>query len=225
MSNVVLIPGGFNGAWVWEDVVKGLENSGHLVHSLTLPGLEADTVRGEGRLPNLDDHIDHVVSYIAKNDLDDLIVCAHSYGGMVLRGVCDAIPERCRGAIFVDAFLPDEGQSCWMLLTEQIRFGFTILVTSDGRYIAPPPRSDPRSVSHPVTSLMQASRAGKINDSIKHAYIYATAWNGSPFTSVYERLQSDERWETYEIAESHEIMRHNSPLLAEMLDKTIVNWA
>jgi pimeloyl-ACP methyl ester carboxylesterase len=222
MSTMVLIPGSFEGAWTYERVAAHLIENGHDVHTLTLSDLDG---RRRGAPANLDDHVSDVVWFLVDNDLDDVIVCAHSYGGMVLRGVCDRVPQRCRGAIYIDAFLPGPGESCWTLLNEPLRAFFTALGAEDGRYLPPPPGSDPRAQPHPIASLLQASRAGEIQESVRHAYIHASAWRASPFRETYRRLQSDDGWFTCEIIENHEIMRNNPMRLAELLEKIIVEWA
>lgn len=224
MGTALFIPGSFEGEWVYDEVADRLREDGHRVFAVTLRGLEPDAADRPAATADLDDHIADVVSFVAEHDLDDLIVCAHSYGGMVLRGVCAALPERCLGAIYVDAFLPEPGQSCWMLLNDPLRDGFGQLGVLDGRTLLPPPGSDPRSAPHPVASLLQASRAGAPAPWIRHAYIYASAWPATPFTPTYERLSADPAWETYSIFENHEIMRNNPEILADLLHKIMVNW-
>jgi pimeloyl-ACP methyl ester carboxylesterase len=224
MVDVLLIPGGFNGAWIWNDVANRLDNDGYQVHPLTLPGLASQAPENRRQTANLDDHIEYVIDFVSRSNLIDIIVVAHSYGGMVMHGCSAAIPEKCRGLIYVDAFVPNCGQSAWMLFTEEIRAAFTFLVSGDGRYVLPPPRSDPRSVPQPISSLLQASKVIEPPASIRRAYIAATAWRGSPFTKLYEELRANPRWETYEISASHEVMRKHSDLLAEMLSKIINGW-
>ncbi|MEV0361970.1 alpha/beta fold hydrolase [Nocardia fusca] len=224
MGTVLLIPGSFEGEWVYAEVAERLESDGHQVFPVTLSGLEADPAARRPAPVNLDDHIADVVSFVTGRGLDDLVVCAHSYGGMVLRGVCAALPERCRGAIYVDAFLPEPGESCWMLLNDPLREGFGALGAADGHTLAPPPGADPRSAPHPVASLLQASRAGAPAPWIRHAYIYAGGWRATPFTETYERLSADPAWETYSVFTNHEIMRSNPEILADLLHKIMVNW-
>ncbi|WP_024805319.1 alpha/beta fold hydrolase [Nocardia sp. BMG51109] len=224
MSTALLIPGSFEGEWVYEEVAERLTRDGHQVFPLTLSGLEPDPARRPAGSANLDDHIADVVSFVTERDLDDLVLCAHSYGGMVLRGVCAALPERCRGAVYIDAFLPEPGESCWMLLNDSLRAGFGQLSAADGRALLPPPGADPRSAPHPVPSLLQASRAEAPAPWIRHAYIYAAGWRATPFAATYERLSRDPDWETYSVLEDHEIMRSNPELIADLLHKIMVNW-
>ena len=220
MTTVVLIPGAWVGAWIWEPVAAELERHGHTVFALTLSGLDGQA-QSEA---NLDDHVADVVTFLSDHDLDDVVLCAHSYSGMVLRGVCDAVPQRCRGAIYIDGFLPETGESVWMLLGDDTKKAFMAAVSGDGRYVLPPPGSHPRATPHPAASLLQGSRAGHLRTDIRHGYIYATGAHGSPFTVAYNRLKLDPHWETYEIDGHHEVVRYNPIPLADLLQKILLNW-
>ncbi|SNT14400.1 alpha/beta fold hydrolase [Rhodococcoides kyotonense] len=219
MATIVLVPGSWEGAWTYNTVAAELEIQGHTVHSLTLSGLDGQTQRE--RVYNLDDHIDDVVTFIVENDLRDVVLAAHSYGGMVATGVCAMVPERCRSAVYIDAFLPERGDSCWMLMGELLREGCAALVSEDGRFVLPGPGADERSHPHPIASLLQASKAQAIDASIHRTYIHATGWRASPFKSTFERLRSDPMWTTYEIDEGHEVMRYNPYLLSDMLAEIV----
>src|SRR3954469_3329798 len=83
MTTVVLVPGSWEGGWIYHDVATQLRSRGHTVHAITLPGLDGGEP-ASAPVPNLDDHIDHVVEFITKRDLREVVVAAHSYGGMVL---------------------------------------------------------------------------------------------------------------------------------------------
>ena len=105
----VLIPGAWMGAWVWEPVGSGLRARGHDVHPLTLSGLadgDAD-VSGVG----LQTHVDDVLSVLEEGDLRDVVVVGHSYSGIVAGQVADRTPDRVAHTVYVDAFLPRDGES------------------------------------------------------------------------------------------------------------------
>jgi pimeloyl-ACP methyl ester carboxylesterase len=87
-----------------------LEAKGWKVYRPSLPGL------GEHyhlATPNigLEDHITDIVNLILFEDLHDVILLGHSYGGMVITGVADRIPERIARLVYLDAFLPENGES------------------------------------------------------------------------------------------------------------------
>ena len=110
----VLVHGATAGGWEWKRTGQFLADDGHTVYRATLTGL------GEREHLNsvdidLQTHIDDVVNLILFEDLHDVVLTGHSYGGMVVTGVMDRIPERIRHVVFLDAAVPQDGQSLWDL--------------------------------------------------------------------------------------------------------------
>jgi pimeloyl-ACP methyl ester carboxylesterase len=89
-----------------------LWRAGHEAFTPSLTGLGERTHLGSAAT-NLSTHIQDVVSCIEYNDLHDIVLVGHSYGGMVVTGVADRIPERITHLVYEDAFLPRDGESCW----------------------------------------------------------------------------------------------------------------
>src|SRR5258708_34492414 len=81
---------------------------------------DASAVRSSG-IVNSNTHIDEVLSLLAVEDLTGVILCAHSYGGMVATGVADRASERIAALVYLDAFVPEEGQSWWDLAADGYR--------------------------------------------------------------------------------------------------------
>ena len=110
----VLVHGATAGGWEWKRTGQFLADDGHTVYRANLTGL------GEREHLNsvdidLQTHIDDVVNLILFEDLHDVVLTGHSYGGMVVTGVMDRIPERIRHVVFLDAAVPQDGQSLWDL--------------------------------------------------------------------------------------------------------------
>src|ERR1044071_4264953 len=108
----VLVHGATAGGWEWKSTGKFLTDDAHTVYRATLTGL------GEREHLNSPDvdlqmHINDVVNLILYEDLHDVVLTGHSYGGMVITGVIDRIPERIRHVVFLDAAVPDDGMSLW----------------------------------------------------------------------------------------------------------------
>ena len=114
MSALVLIHGAWHGAWCWRRVLPGLRAAGHGAHAVTLTGVgeRAHLLRPELRLR---DHIADVLGLIDAEELgDDLVLVGHSYGGLVMTGVADALLARGlkpRHLVYVDAVTPHPGES------------------------------------------------------------------------------------------------------------------
>src|SRR5207248_1247925 len=73
---------------------------------------------------NLDTHVQDVVRLLEAEGVEDAVLCGHSYGGMVITGVADRVPGRIARLVYVDAYVPRDGQSCWALTTEAFRSFF-----------------------------------------------------------------------------------------------------
>lgn len=110
----VVVHGATAGGWEWKRAAQCLTDDGHTVYRVTLTGL-GERMHLNGPHIDLQTHINDVVNTILFEDLHDVILTGHSYGGMVITGVMDRIPERIRHVVFLDAAVPDDGQSIWDL--------------------------------------------------------------------------------------------------------------
>lgn len=115
MAAFVLVHGGCHGAWCYSRVAERLLTAGHAVYAPTLSGV-GELAHLAGQAINLSTHIEDVVATIIDNDLTDVILCGHSYGGMVITGVAGRIGERIRTLFYIDGTVPDDGQSLFDLV-------------------------------------------------------------------------------------------------------------
>jgi pimeloyl-ACP methyl ester carboxylesterase len=142
----VLVHGAWHGGWCWRDVRAILERRGHRVFTPTLTGLGE---RAHLRLPTprLATHVQDVMAMIEAEELTDVVLVGHSYAGMVITGVADAMKDRLAHVVHLDAALPADGQS---MITQSP--GITPAATAateaglralapDGVWMAPPPVS------------------------------------------------------------------------------------
>lgn len=109
-ATFVLVHGYWAGAWVWRDVIAGLRDAGQTVLATTGTGL-GDRQHLANPWIDLDVYITDVVGTIETEDLHDVILVGWSYGGMVITGVAERIPERLAQVVYLDAVLPADGQS------------------------------------------------------------------------------------------------------------------
>jgi pimeloyl-ACP methyl ester carboxylesterase len=108
MSDFVLVHGAWHGSWSWDAVAERLRAAGH---GVITPDLAV--VAGAASTPGdtLASHIAEALTVIRSHGLTDFVLCGHSYGGMVATGIADAIPERVRGLVYLDAYVPRGGDS------------------------------------------------------------------------------------------------------------------
>ena len=110
MATYVLVHGGGHGGWCYTKVARRLRAAGHDVYAPTLTGLgERSHLLRPGI--DLDLHIDDVVALLHYEDLRDVILVGHSYGGMVITGIADRAAERIGRLVYLDAANPVNGQS------------------------------------------------------------------------------------------------------------------
>lgn len=110
MATFVLVHGGGHGGWCYKFVAAKLRAAGHDVYAPTLTGLAE---REDSLTPeiDLDFHIADIVKLLHFEDLRDVIIVGHSYGGMVITGVADRATDRVGHIVYLDAATPANGQS------------------------------------------------------------------------------------------------------------------
>jgi pimeloyl-ACP methyl ester carboxylesterase len=218
----VLVPGGWQGGWAFDAVAARLREAGHRVEPVTLSGLEPDGPVDPTRPANLAVHIDQVAAIVGRDEDQPVALCAHSYGGMVLAGVADRLPGRIDTLVFIDAYVPDDGDSCWSLTSDEFRDIFIDGSRIDGRWVAVPDGLDSRARPHPLPSFLQAvTLTGTRRHGQRRVYISGGAWPGSPFVTLSERLRDDEGWQVFDIPVGHNIAGRDPDALAAVLDAVV----
>ena len=123
MSTFVLVHGAWQGISTWDLIVPNLQRAGHKVFTPVLTGLGTDSHRLSPAV-NLDAHIDDVTSLLKNEGLQEITLVGHSYAGMVITAVAHREGRRLRRLVYVDAFVPGDGESALDLLPENIQESF-----------------------------------------------------------------------------------------------------
>jgi pimeloyl-ACP methyl ester carboxylesterase len=131
MATFVLVHGGGHGGWCYQKVARLLLAAGHVVYTPTLSGL-GERAHLLSPAIDLDLHIDDVVKTLIYEDLRDVILAGHSYGGMVITGVADRAPGRIRRLVYLDAAHPRNGESLCDVAPEQMAFARHTVRVVDG---------------------------------------------------------------------------------------------
>ena len=119
MATFVIVHGGFGGGWEWTPVALKLRVQGHVVFTPTLTGMGERVHLGPD--VGLATHVEDVVAMLEFEDLDEVILCGASYGGMPVTGAADRVADRIRLIAYVDALVPADGQSALDLLPRGVR--------------------------------------------------------------------------------------------------------
>jgi pimeloyl-ACP methyl ester carboxylesterase len=148
MSTYVLVPGFWLGAWAWREVTAALRANGHDVHPLTLTGV-ADRSHLARPEVGLDTHTTDIVRLIEVEDLHDVVLVAHSGGGMPAAQAADRIPDRIARVVYVDSGPLPDGTAQFDANPPEEQERLRTLI-GDGHLLPPPswqPEADPANLA------------------------------------------------------------------------------
>jgi len=162
---IVIVHGAWGGAWAFKKVEAMLRDKGFQVYRPQLTG-QGDRVHLARPDIGLNTHIEDVVNTILYEDLHDIILVGHSYGGMVITGVADRVPDRIKRLVYLDAMVPNDGESVSSIMRGG---GDFIKQMTKGDYIVPswvkpdqpPPHDVPQSLktfTDPIVLKNDAAR-------------------------------------------------------------------
>ena len=145
-TTFVLVHPAWHGGWIWKKVVPLLRKRGCLVFAPTLTGLGERHHLASPEI-GLDIHVDDIVNVLKYEDLHDVVLVGHSSSGVVITGVADRAPERIAQVVYLDAFVPEDGQSVFDLVAPERRQAMEGLVKTEGMgWLLP--RFAPASLGH-----------------------------------------------------------------------------
>jgi pimeloyl-ACP methyl ester carboxylesterase len=218
MSDFVLVHGAWHGAWSWDAVTERLRAAGHSVVTPDLAFIPG-AVPASGDV-TLASHIAGALEVIRSHGLTDFVLCGHSYGGMVATGIADAIPECVRGVLFLDAYVPRDGDSVSSLSGGP--------ADRDG-LLSPPPAQALGLAGESaawVDARMTPQPAGTFAQPIvlrgaytgPRTYVLATGWMSVPhFQAVARDAKGWPRWTVRELHGSHDLMIDRADAVCAML--------
>lgn len=226
MATFVLVHGAWHGGWCWRDTARALRAAGHEVHTPTHTGV-GQRFHLSSEAITLETHIRDVLGCIESEELNDVILCGHSYGGMVITGVADRLGDRVKALVYLDAFVPEHGDSLNGLIDKalppevaaQFVGGFRgAALEGHSGLMQPIPAEmfnvsaanrawvDRRCVPQALATFeMPMLLRGGSNPALKRVYILADAWEPSPFRHF--AAQSAERgWDVVKMPCGHDVM-------------------
>lgn len=231
MTSFVLVHGAWHGSWCWKRVRRSLQTKGHDVFTPTLTGV-AERSHLLSRDVNLETHILDVVNLIRWEELSDVVLCGHSYGGCVISGVADRIPDRIRSLVYLDAFVLEDGENLVQHLSEVQREQLVEGTRNVGEgWKVPPIPAEVFNVNtqdrewvnrqctmQPIETFQQHIKLGGGIDKIQNVtFILAEGFaEGSPFPPFYEKAKA-KGWKTLTIACGHDVMLDRPEELSRVL--------
>ncbi|WP_269618300.1 alpha/beta hydrolase [Zhongshania sp. BJYM1] len=229
MATFVLVHGAWTGSFCFRRVRTILQGVGHEVFTPSLTGLGERAHLASPQI-TLSTHIQDVVNQILYEDLSDIVLLGYSYGGAVVTGCLDHIADRVSHLVYLDAFVPSDGESVLELIglpRPPIQIGVQ-------NYLPPTPRKfdDPiqeefhnqRRVPHPVATALEPVRLAQPLESFgfRRSYIRATESDSSEignnhFTNAAAHARDSEAWGYHEIETNHMILSNKPDELAHLL--------
>ncbi len=236
----VLVHGAWHGGWCWRRVAGRLEAAGARVLTPTLTGC-GERAHMMGPDIGLDTHIQDVVAVIEAEELTEVHLCGHSYGGMVITGICDRLKERISSVLYLDAAVPTDGQT---MITQspgitpeaaaateaglralapdgvamQVFPDVTIFgVAAGGQDEAWLKR---RLTPHPLKTWLDPIRlTNGGSDGLRRAYLHCVdpVLPMASFPAHYARLRADQSWSVSTLATGHDAMITAPAAVADLL--------
>lgn len=206
----VIVHGAWGGAWQFKTTAQALQQAGAEVYRPTLTGLGERNHMLNDEV-NLNTHIKDVVNTILFENLTDVILVGHSYGGIVVTGVADSIPSRIKKLVYLDAIVPDDGKSAMELLNiKESSFGRVFKL--DRNTIVPlwvrDTTKTPRDVPHPIHTMTQPIRLKnqkRLTIPTTYIFTYENSKGGKEkddFYPFYVKAKMN-NWKVIELEASH----------------------
>ncbi len=235
MSVFVVAHGAWSAGWAWKKMHPLMQVRRHRLVTPTCTGLGERAHLAHSGI-DLETHIADIVAVLETEDLRDVVLIGHSYGGMVATGVCDRASERIAALVYIDAFAPRNGESVFDLLPPAAR-ATRQPVASNGEeawQIPPGPMpqdtsaddrawAEPRRRPQPVGAFSQKLQLTRGEPAIPRHYIYCSRHTPDDrFRQFYERA-GREGWSRYEIDASHNPHITAPEALADLLESIAAN--
>jgi len=232
MTSIVLVHGAWGGSYGFRSLRPLLAAAGHDVFSPSLTGI-GERSHLSGPHVDLDLHIQDVANTIFYEDLDDIVLLGFSYGGMVVTGLIDQLGDKIKHLVYLDAFVPTNGQSALDIVGTDTAARMTEAAV-DG--LVPP---IPRELDTPeATAWSNARRAHQPLGTLSKPVTITTSLDDAPFTRTYIKASADgneprdspfwnyadharesDAWAYHEIATNHMVpMTRPQELAAIILD-------
>ena len=219
MATFVIVHGAWSGGHAWRWLRPLLQAAGNEVFTPALTGLGERSHLANAQI-DLDTHVLDVVGVLEYEDLLQVVLVGHSYGGVVITGVADRVPERLAQLVYLDAEVPMDGQSEFDLLPPEERAVYQESARSKGqgwRILPPVPEPLPddldanlrwamsRMVPQPVATFAQPLRlTNPAGLGVSHTYVLCTKGKeGQEVPSYVQRAQADPSWRFVELAAGH----------------------
>lgn len=228
----VLVHGAYGGGWIWRDVAEGLRRAGHRVWTPTQTGL-GERAHLLSRQITADTHIEDVAGVLETDELHDVILVGHSYGGVAVTGVADRMADRVRHVVYLDALIPENGERVFDILPAGMADGRRRTAVEQGGGVAlPVPGADAfpipagpakdwfmrRLRPHPIGTYESVVRLGKpAGAGLPVTYVSYTGPALASIEPSRQRARNKAGWRFLEMPVPHDVEIPNPEKVVELL--------
>jgi len=232
MSVFVLVHGAWHGGWCWRDVARRLSAAGHDVFTPTLTGLGERAHLAQWPI-ELETHVTDIENVIVFEELQDVRLVGHSYGGIVVSGVAERLASRIGHLVYLDAIVPTHGKRHIDMVPPRPGGSFEQLKNASAELDALPVGSmeflgvtDPEKVAwlerhlvpHPMGTLLAPSVLPDDKAAtLPRTFLYCTERQGKSFSPFASAAKDDPSWSYRELATAHDAMVTAPDTLTELL--------
>ncbi len=216
MAIFVVAHGAWSSSWAWRKMRPLMRAAGHELYVPAYTGL-GERRHLASRDITLGTHVADVLGVLEMEDLRDVILVGHSYGGMVATSVADRARERIAHLVYLDAFVPRDGQSLLDMHPQDHRLRLEAVVRDQGQgWLVPPqpPPPDtspediawiaPRRLPQPFGTFTTPFKAQCGELTLPRTYIFCTKVGpADSFRQFSRRFQSEPGWRYRELEASH----------------------
>ena len=229
MATFVLVHGAWHGGWCYAQTAQALRAMGHEVHCPTLTGLGERSHLAHPAL-NADAHVQDIANVLEWRELEDVFLLCHSYGGLVVTGAAGQVPERIKGLIYLDAYVPEiSGDPIFARLNperlaqfEAAQIDGFIMPDQYDAWVSDDGLKDwlhTQITPHPIQCFRDGvTLSGREKEISRHLYVLAGRFKGSAFHKEYARLQGRETWSFATMDGLHDLMLEDPEGLAQILN-------
>ena len=202
----VLVHGAWGGGWAFRHLANLLEKAGHTVYRPTMTGL-GERVHLANPSIHLETHIQDIINVIEFEELRNVILVGHSYGGMVISGVATRIPKRLACLIYIDAHVPENGESMFDLIAADRKQKLLAIAHDRGdNWLVPPPWPNPgKDMPHPLATFQDPVKVGKLDSTVLPGHFVWTVEPGSNHDDFSESASRarNRGWRVYKLPTGH----------------------
>ncbi len=233
MTTFVLVHGAWHGGWCWSRVARLLRERGHDVFTPTMTGLGESSHLLSSRI-TLMTHIKDVVGVLRWEDLEDVVLVGHSYGGMIITGAADREAGRIRSLVYLDAFVPADGESALDLRPKERSAASLKLAREKGEGWRLPPTSaatfnvneadrewvDGKCTDLPIGCFTEPlTLTGAVDGIGNFMYIRAGGYDAPNFDTAMDRVRGKPGWTIHTLDCGHDVMVDMPAELTDLLEQ------